>query len=69
MQATQVGNGQPRRITGPSKDGSAAESDHDSLHPGHAIDERGMQYHPDTEADMEGHLNSTSYGRRNCVLR
>lgn len=59
MQASQLG-GKPRRITGPGQDGSAADSDHDSLHPGHAIDERGMQYRPDTDVDTEGLLNGMS---------
>lgn len=58
MQSTGLGDHQPRRIKGPGRDGSAIESDHDSLHPGHAVDERGMRYHPDTEADTEGLLNS-----------
>jgi hypothetical protein len=51
--------GMPRLIKG--NDGPQSpnqEYEEDSLHPGHAIDERGMQYRPDTEADTEGLLNS-----------
>jgi hypothetical protein len=56
MQATQLGDkSKPRLIKGKEE---VSEGDNDSLHPGHAIDERGMQYRPDTEADTEGLLNS-----------
>ncbi|KAG9049100.1 hypothetical protein FS842_000247, partial [Serendipita sp. 407] len=46
--------GQPRLI----KDRAEEEYDEgDSLHPGHAVDEHGLQYRPDTEADTDGLLN------------
>jgi hypothetical protein len=60
MQSSGLGDkGMPRLIKGKDGDQSPTrEYEEDSLHPGHAIDESGMQYRPDTEADTEGLLNS-----------
>jgi len=62
MQSSQINEkGKPRLIKG--KEGNQSPTrdyEEDSLHPGHAIDEGGVQYHPDTEADTEGLLNSES---------
>lgn len=58
MQSSGINDqGQQRLIKGKSEED---EYEEDSLHPGHAIDEQGMQYRPDTEADTEGLLNSMS---------
>jgi hypothetical protein len=53
MQVAQISDkGQPRRITG-NDDEQSTEYEQGSLHPGHAIDEGGMRYRPDTEGDPE----------------
>lgn len=59
MQNAQLGDkGKHRRIKG--GDEQSTEFEQDSLHPGHAIDEGGMRYRPDTDGDTEGLLNSAS---------
>ncbi len=58
MQASQINEPGQRLIMNKSDHSPTREYEEDSLHPGHAIDEQGMQYRPDTEADTEGLLNS-----------
>ncbi|KAG8826733.1 hypothetical protein FRC17_008128 [Serendipita sp. 399] len=54
QEAKIVDNGQRRLI----KDKEEEEYEEgDSLHPGHAVDEHGLQYNPDTGVDPEGLLN------------